>query len=187
MNNASELIDSLWKAGDNLKIFHDRLKREIDGRSPAIAGIIGRELLLRARTLSSSEFAIAAYLASEGEAGNDSLEDFIDCVSILPFDRYLKITNDHEALADDPVRTEFEEFGFYKIFENRFESIFGEEGDGLLSHLVFGDITLRPQGDANLDPKSLFPQLFERFGMCFVRKPAKESFSEKATLDDFFG
>lgn len=187
MNEASKLIDSLWNGVDNLRALYERIKDDAGGRSPAVAGVIGRELLVRARNLSTPEFSIAAYLASEGEAGNDSLIDFVDCVAILPFGRYSKIAQDYDALADDPVRHEFDEFGFSSLFENRFESVFGEECEGLLGHLVFGESAVESEMHADLDPKSLFPRLFERYGNVLAKKSATDAFSKKATLDDFFG
>jgi len=190
MNEASNLIDSLWKEGDSLESLDVRLKADISKYSPAVAGFLAKELLNRAGTLSTAEFATAAFLASDGEAGNDRLLDFIDCVSILPFNRYSRIAADHDVLIDDLVSSEFGEFGFYNLFKERFEQIFGEEGEGLFSYLVFGaeeDRDFVASGGVSSVAAVKFPRLFQRYGHLLDRGSLKDKFarSDKACLDDF--
>lgn len=191
MSTASDLIDELWREGDTLQLLHDRLERDVLGLSPVVAAIIGKELLLRSVALSTSDFATAAFLASDGEAGNDSLTDFVDCVAVLPSVRYQRIRDNHDNLIEDKVSQEFGELCFYNLFEQRFEGVFGEEGEGLLAHLSLGDPApeLRPQlNDSKAEIERRFPRLYQRYGHLLSSTDRMRSGgggSSRATLDDF--
>jgi len=189
MNDVTTIIDSFWKEGYSLQNVYEDLKRKLAEISPAVAGVIGRELLLRIKSLSTPEFATAAFLATEGEAGNDSLIDFVDCVSILPEGRYLRILETYDTLIDDPVTHQFDEFGFYNLFESRFESAFDVTTTGLLRHLVRGIAESELPTDhirsSNIDAAKLFPNLFLRYGHVLNRTSTLDSFTDKVTLRDF--
>jgi len=189
MDTPAVFIDSLWRGASSLRDVYRLISGEITNISPAVAGIIGRELLLRIEKASTPKIALAAYLASDGEAGNDSLIDFIDCVAILPQARFERIISNPDSLLNDPVSVEFDEYGFYALFEKRFESAFAECDEGLLLYLVKGD-TPAPNTAFNADEINAaveLPGLFQKYGK--ILKPDSESRGESgkvATLDDFF-
>lgn len=171
-----------------------RLKKECESLTAPEAGVIGRDLLLRKNALYTKEFKIAAYLASDGTAGNDGFMDFTDCVALLPDDRYQKILGNHDLLVDDAVSTDFEEYYFVseicKVFDRAlFE---GDDDEGFLYYLVLGDnerdwsiIESATEDDA----KVMLPRLYEKFGYLF--QPSQhdyESFGDDpSTLESFFG
>lgn len=139
--------------------------------TPAMAGIIGRDLLLRREQLHTPEFHLAAYLASHGEAGNDGVLDFADCVSILPQESYQSILFNHDLMAEMPVLQGFDEFSFLAQIEEKFDAEFGEEGEGLLSYLVLCDDPQRDRSPsssrgAHLMPPSSFLASTHAMGIC---------------------
>lgn len=157
--------------------------------SPAEAGVVGRDLLLRYRRLCTKKFELAAYLASNGLAGNDGLIDFKDCVAILPDDRFQRIVESPDELIDDEVSTTFGEFCFVSSVTKIFDHALIEGEEGLLHHLVFGD---EPSARMDLDPSANveadihLPRLYEKFGHLLrqSRVPIAEPSSDRVTLDD---
>lgn len=188
MREASKLIDGLWLEVKTLADFYERIRENAHGINPAVAGLIGKEIFMRQRVVSTSAFATAVFLATNGEAGNDSLVDFIDCVSILPSVRYARIVSDHDSLIDDPVSSEFGEYGFYSFFDGRFGSVFGEEGDGLLRLLVEREEDFMHVDEAgNVDAAHTFPRLFHRSGHLLSRGASEYCSADRTSLDEFFG
>ena len=185
MNKSALLIDSLWKKGDDFRSLHARLRHDADDFDPVFAAVVGKELFMRLKALSTPEFSKAAYLASGGLAGNDGLTDFRDCVMILPYERYSKILENHDELVDDPVSFQFEEYNFLGIFERAFESSFGEEGVGLLEHLVCDGDQFGLEANPVVDAKALFPRLFQRHGHLLEENASADLTMEKGvTLEN---
>ncbi len=190
----SQLLNRLWAGAPRFSEVAFRLRNECSTMSPLAAALIGRDLLLRHRQLEGPIFAFAAYLASDGTAGNDGLLDFSDCVTILPESRFRRIVDNPDNLAEEEGLLDFGEFGFYSEVAGVFESPFGEEGEGLLSYLVFGSgpsILTTPLVDVETVVPSLLPKLFSKYGYLLNRSneglPTTARFDSVATLRDFIG
>lgn len=158
--------------------------------SPAEAGIVGRDLLLRYRRLCTKKFELAAYLASDGLAGNDGLTDFRDCVTILPEDSFQRIAESHDELIEDEVSTTFGEFRFVSSVTNVFDHAISEGEEGLLHYLVLGDETsVGTDSDSSdvVEADIHLPRLYQKFGYLLrqSRVPLAELSSDRVTLDDF--
>ena len=137
--------------------------------SPAEAAVIGRDLILRRCALYTKEFNLAAFLASNGLAGNDGFSDFTDCVAVLPEDRYQRILRNPDELIDDPVSSGFDELYLVsevaKVFDR---ALLDHEGDGgLLDYLVSDDAEIdwdEIQSATAADAKERLPRLYAKFG-----------------------
>ena len=160
--------------------------------SAAEAGAIGRDLILRKERLFTEDFKLAAWLASDGTAGNDGFMDFADCVTILPEERYSRIAGNPDELIDDEVSANFGEFYFVSRVANVFdEALVGERNAGFLHYLVLGG---EDQQRAVHGPWSVenaverFPRLYAKYGhLLSASRPQSARagvFPAKATLDD---
>ncbi|MCW1885458.1 hypothetical protein OKA04_12020 [Luteolibacter flavescens] len=134
---------------------------------------------------------MAAFLASDGMAGNDGLIDFRDCVTLLPEDRYQRIVGNHDELADDPVSSGFDEYHLVTRVCDVFDRALldGQDGEGFLHYLVLGDEPpARPHDDrlSDEDAKAKFPRLHARYGH-LLRPRTTGHVVKGVTLDDLLG
>ena len=156
------------------------------------AAVIGRDLLLRREALETKCFKMAAFLASDGTAGNDGFMDFSDCVSLLPEDRYQRILHNPDELVDDPVSSGFHELYLVSEVCNVFERTLldGQDGKGFLHYLVLGDQETKvPERLSNMpedEVKEKLPRLHAKFGHLLraSRPQRKPSGTDGVTLDD---
>lgn len=160
--------------------------------SPADAAVIGRDLILRTRALYTKDFCLAAYLASDGTAGNDGLMDFVDCVAILPADRYELVLSNPDALINDEVSATFGEFYFVSEVTKVFDRTLIGDDDGLLDYLILGEDQVdfaQIHSWVEEDAKSRLPRLYEKFGHLLLPSRLRSSSVERrpdaVTLDDF--
>jgi hypothetical protein len=162
--------------------------------SPAEAAVIGRDLILRRRALYTRDFNLAAYLASDGTAGNDGFMDFTDCVALLPEERYTKVRNNPDDLIDDAVSSGFDELYLVaevtKVFDRAI--LDGEEDGGLLHYLILGDDEIdwsAIHGATEEDARVRLPRLYQRFGHLLRESDASGARQEgdRVTLEDFLG
>lgn len=190
-----QLLSRLWEGTPTFREISAKLENECRSMSAAEAAVIGRELLLRRDALETLCFRMAAYLASNGTAGNDGLMDFTDCVSFLPEDRYQQILRDPDILVDDPVSSDFAELYLVPRVCNVFEQALldGQDGEGFLHYLVFGDEEAKvPQRlDQMLEDevKEKLPRLHTKFGhLLRASRPRHETSSTSGvTLEDLIG
>jgi hypothetical protein len=189
-----QLLERLWQGDPSFLEVEKRLKRECQSMSAPEAGVIGRDLILRRHALYTKYFRIAAFLASDGTAGNDGFMDFTDCVALLPEDRYQQILADHDTLVSDPVSSGFEECYLVTMVCRVFDrGLFGgEDGDDFLHYLVLGDDeTDRSEihSATEQDAKIKFPRLYAKFGHLLGSADYTDyTPSEDAvTLQEFFG
>jgi hypothetical protein len=165
-----QLLSRLWDGSPTFHEVETRLKMECRGMSAAEAAVIGRDLLLRREALYTLQFRVAAFLASNGTAGNDGFMDFTDCVSFLPEDRYQRILRDPDELIDDPVSSGFAEVNMVTRVCNVFERALldGQDGDGFLHYLVLGDEEAKvPQRLDDMpedEVREKLPRLHAKFG-----------------------
>ena len=159
---------------------------------PVEASVMGRDLILRRRALYSRDFNLAAYLASDGTAGNDGFSDFTDCVALLPEDRYSRILDDPDSLIDDPVSSGFDELYMVSTVEKVFDRALlgGDEDGGLLHYLILGDDEIdwsTIDGASEEVARDRLPRLYEKFGHLLRQSEASGSRPEgdTVTLDDF--
>lgn len=170
----TQLLDILWSGDPTFGEIRLRLKEECDSMSAAESAIIGRDFILRRHALYTKTFHLAAFLASNGIAGNDGFMDFTDCVAILPEDRYQRLLANPDDLIDDPVSANFGEYYFIseicKIFDL---ALTGEDDDDLLYYLILGDHEFdwnEINSGTETDAKTLLPRLHSRFG--YLLKPS---------------
>ena len=185
-----ELLERLWRGNPRFEEVSARLAEECATMSPVNAGVIGRDLLLRIRRLTTKEFALAAYLASDGLAGNDGLIDFRDCVAILPEDRFQRLAENPDELINDEVSTGFCEYSFVSRITDVFDRALIEGEQGLLRYLVFGDEDSEGTVSDTLsedEARSRLPRLYEKFGHLLrqAHSPTAALHSDRVTLDDF--
>jgi hypothetical protein len=160
--------------------------------SPAEAAVIGRDLILRREALYGKLFRMAAFLASDGTAGNDGFMDFTDCVALLPEARYQLILLNHDELVDDPVSSDFDELYLVSMVCDVFERALleGEDGKGFLHYLVLGEEKERPDREfftlSENEVKEQLPRLHAKFGHLLKasRPRTKPSGGGSVTLDD---
>lgn len=190
----TQFLTRLWAGSPRFAEVDVRLRYECSIMSPVVAALIGRDVLLRHDPLDTPLFRMAAFLASDGIAGNDRLIDFTDCVVCLPEPRYHRIVDDPDNLLDDDVSSDFGEYGFRSAIESVFEAPFGEEGDGLLAALVFGSLPkIHPVDftEAEVDVPTLLPRLNAKHGHLLRRKERSifpiEKFGSVVTLEDLIG
>jgi hypothetical protein len=169
-----QLLKRLWKGDQSFGTIAARLKTECQSLSPAEAAVIGKDLIRRRAALYTKDFALAAFLASDGEAGNDGFSDFTDCVAILPEDRYLRITQNPDDLIDDPVSWEFDEFYFVSAVSKVFDrAILDDQADGgLLYYLVSDDKGVdwdEVASGTEADARQRLPRLYLKFGHLLKR------------------
>lgn len=159
--------------------------------SPPEAAVIGRDLLLRRHRLFTGEFSLAAFLASNGEAGNDSFMDFTDCMAILPEERYSRIVGNPDELIDDEVSVSFGEFYFVsrvtKVFDR---ALVDDEVSGFLHYLVLGDgadLSKAYSWDAS-EVADRLPRLHAKFGYLLAAQKPRATraapHGNRVTLDD---
>lgn len=187
-----QLLATLWAGQPSFREVAARLAGECETMSPAEAGVIGRDLMMRREHIGTELFGVAAWLASEGTAGNDSLIDFTDCIAILPEARYSRIAENPDNLIDDEVSECFGEFGFISRIEEVFDkALVGDEG-GLLFYLVFGEGQERmktPDLWSDTNVAEYFPRLYAKYGHLLraLEQPSVQSdpSQSKVTLNDF--
>jgi hypothetical protein len=190
----THLLERLWEGDPTFETVAARLGRECQAMSPAEAAVIGRDLILRRRALYTRDFNLAAYLASDGIAGNDGFMDFTDCVALLPEERYAKVLSNPDDLIDDAVSSGFDELYLVakvtKVFDRAL--LDGDEDGGLLDYLILGDEEIdwaAIHGATEEDARVRLPRLYERFGRLFRDSESSGARTESGTvtLDDFFG
>jgi len=150
------------------------------------AGVIGKDLILRRMSLYNKSFKLAAYLASDGEAGNDGFADFTDCVALLPEIRYKKIYKNYDNLIEDEVSTAFDELYLVAKVSNVFDE---KLRSGFLDYLVFDNSSLDwniIESGTEEDAKTWFPRLYEKFGYLFEPLSANtaKKYADTASLED---
>ena len=188
------LLERLWQGDPSFKIIAGRLKQECVSMTPPEAGVIGRDLILRKNALYTKDFKIAAYLASDGSAGNDGFMDFTDCVALLPDKRYRRILEDHDFLVADSVSADFEEYYLVsevcRVFDRALFD--GEDDDDLLYYLVLGDKEVDwsvIDSATEIDAKTKLPRLYAKFGHLF--QPSERDYktvtNDTVSLESFFG
>jgi hypothetical protein len=189
-----QLLERLWKGDPSFLAIENCLKQECESMSVPEAAVIGRDLLLRRRDLYTKDFMIAAFLASDGTAGNDGFMVFTDCVALLPEERYQRILADHDTLVNDSVSSEYEECYLISKICNVFDrALFdGEEGAGLLEYLVLGDDEVdwhEIESATEEDAKTKLPRLYAKFGH-LLRDAQRDDLTPSGdvlTLVDFLG
>lgn len=164
-----QFLERLWVGNPAFGTIEARLKKECRSLSPVEAAVIGKDLIRRRSALYNKDFKLAAFLASDGEAGNDGFSDFTDCVALLPEDRYRRVFENPDSLIDDPVSREFDEFYLVSKVSKVFDSaLVDDEGDGgLLDYLVSDDSEIdwdEVQSGAEADAKERLPRLYEKYG-----------------------
>lgn len=189
-----QLLERLWKGDPSFADVENRLKQECQSMSAPEAAVIGRDLLLRRHALFTKDFMIAAFLASDGTAGNDGFLDFTDCVALLPEERYQQILADHDTLVSDPVSSGYAEcylvYEVCKVFDRALCD--GEDGDNLLQYIVLGDDEVdwdEIQSATEQDAKTKSPRLYAKFGH-LLRASERDDFTpseDGVTLKGFFG
>jgi hypothetical protein len=184
-----QLLERLWLNQASLEVVSTRLSAECAKMSPPEAGVIGRDLLLRSRSLCTKEFELAAYLASDGTAGNDGLIDFTDCVAILPEDRFQRVAENPDELIDDEVSTTFGEFHFVSEVTNVFDHALTAGEEGLLYYLVFGDDDAEGMNSGTLAEEEVMcrlPRLYKKFAHLLRQsRPLSDNRRlDSVTLDD---
>ena len=190
----AQLLERLWDGEPTFETVATRLKQECEAMSPAEAAVVGRDLLLRRRALYTKDFSLAAYLASDGTAGNDGFMDFTDCVALLPEHRYQQVVADPDSLIDDPVSTNFDELYLVSTVCSVFDRALldGEEDGGLLDYLVHGESEIdwtTIHGATEDDARIKLPRLHAKFGH-LLREPDAGGIptgGDAVTLDEFFG
>lgn len=187
----NQLLERLWKGDPTFREVEARLEKECQSLSPAEAAVIGKDLIRRRSALYTKDFNLAAFLASDGEAGNDGFSDFTDCVAMLPEVRYQRIITNPDELIDDPVSSGFDELylvsSVTKVFDR---ALLGDEEDeGLLDYLVSNDQEVDEdeiQSGTEADAKERLPRLYAKHGHLF-QGPLKSVTSlaeNRACLDD---
>jgi len=163
-----QLLERLWSGDPNFATIEVRLKKECQSLSPVEAAVIGKDLIRRRSALFTKNFKLAAFLASDGEAGNDGFLDFTDCVAILPEDRYRRIIENPDELIDDPVSRGFDELRLVSEVSQVFDrALLDEEADGLLDYLVSDDTEVdwdEIQSGTDTDAKERLPRLYAKYG-----------------------
>ncbi len=164
-----QLLEQLWTGDPTFKTIEIRLKKECKSLSPAEAAVIGKDLIHRRAPLYNKDFKLAAFLASDGMAGNDGFYDFTDCVAILPEDRYKRIIKNPDQLIDDPVSKEFDEYHFVSTISKVFDRalLSGGEDSGLLDYLVSDGSETNwdeIQSGTESDARQRLPRLYKRYG-----------------------
>lgn len=190
----TQLLEQLWEGDPTFKDIAARLAKQCDDMSPAEAAVIGRDLILRRRALYTKDFNLAAYLASDGTAGNDGFMDFIDCVALLPGGRYERILADPDRLIDDQVSTGFHELYLVSKVSKVFDRALldDDEDGGLLDYLILGDAPIdwsTIEGWTEDYARERLPRLHARFGHLLRESASRGSrpSASEVTLDDFFG
>ena len=188
-----QLLERLWEGAPTFKIVESRLTEECQSMSPAEAAVIGRDLILRRNALFTDNFHIAAWLASDGMAGNDGFMDFTDCVALLPDDRYQAILANPDELINDPVSSGFDELYLVAMVTKVFDRAMldGDASGGLLHYLVLGDKTEEHgiSTQTEEDIKKRLPLLYAKFG--HLLRPSQNTCGSSppdwgtVTLNDF--
>ena len=180
MNALTEqLLETLWDGDPTFGEVESRLKEQCRSMSAAEAAVIGRDLLLRRHALHTKIFKLAAFLASDGTAGNDGFMDFTDCVALLPEERYQRIVNNPDELAADPVSTNFEECYLVSEVCSVFDcALLEEDGDDeLLLYLVLGEDEIDWSGmdsATEADAAQFLPRLHSKSGhLLSLPKPSR--------------
>lgn len=187
------LLNNLWPSDSiSLSAVHSSCLKIVKNIDQLHAGIIAKDILNRQKMLLNAEFAKAAFFASDGEAGEQRLIDFIDCVSILPVTRFEAILMNHDVLAQDSISYEFDELGFLSIFRERFESAFLDQpSEGLFDYLTDGfsniDWDALEAGEKKIDMAKMFPELFKKFGHLSEHSPPSKRSESAAKLKDLLG
>jgi hypothetical protein len=190
----AQLLNRLWQGEPSFQTVASRLAKEAQSLTPAEAAVIGRDLILRRRALYTRDFNLAAYLASDGIAGNDGFMDFTDCAALLPEERYQRILANPDELIDDGVSTGFDELHLIgevtKVFDRAI--LDGDEDGGLLDYLVLGDDEIDwslIHGATEEDARSRLPRLHERFGHLLSERKSLggSTGGDRATLEDLIG
>lgn len=124
---------------------------------------------MRRSALFNKDFNLAAFLSSDGEAGNDGFLDFTDCVAILPEERYRRVLENPDALIDDSVSQEFDEMYLISMVTTVFDqALTGKEGHGgLLDYLISDDVEIdwnEIQSGTEADAKERLPRLYAKYG-----------------------
>jgi hypothetical protein len=187
-----QLLSRLWDGTPTFPEIEVRLKKECREMSAPEAAVIGRDLLLRRAALETRCFKTAAFLASDGTAGNDGFMDFTDCVAFLPEDRYQRILREPDGLIDDPVSSGFDELYLVTQVCNVFERALldGQDGEGFLHYLVLGDQEAKvPERLSDMpedEVKEKLPRLHAKSGHLLrtSRPQRKSSGPGGVTLDD---
>ncbi|WP_035608505.1 hypothetical protein [Haloferula sp. BvORR071] len=186
-----QLLKVLWKGQPSFREIDARLAEECRTMSPPEAGVIGRDLILRKERLYTRTFRLAAWLASDGTAGNDGFMDFADCVAILPEERYQRIVENPDSLIDDEVSNNFREFYFASRVARVFDKAVLDEEAHFLYFLVLGLEEELPPRNAPWDDSDVaerFPRLYEKHGhLLTAPKPRRSgigSSGDRVTLED---
>jgi len=190
-----QLLSRLWEGTPTFDEIAAKLENECRSMSAAEAAVIGRDLILRRDALGTLSFRMAAFLASNGTAGNDGFMDFTDCVSFLPEDRYQQILRDPDVLVDDPVSSDFDELYLISTVCNVFAQALleGQDGEGFLHYLVLGDeeakVPQRLDEMTEDEVKEKLPRLHAKFGHLLraSRPRPKASGTDGVTLEDMIG
>jgi hypothetical protein len=191
----NQLLQKLWDGSPTFRQFDTRLRAECKTMSPAEAAVIGRDLLLRREALYEKLFRMAAFLASDGTAGNDGFMDFTDCVALLPEARYQRILQNPDELVDDPVSSDFAELYLISAVCSVFEQAIldGQDGQGFLYYLVLGEEKTKPDRQFDTIPeeevKQKLPRLHAKFGHLLrsFRPRTKVTGGATVKLDDLIG
>lgn len=191
----ARLLERIWENEPTFEVVASRLSEEVQGMAPAEAAVIGRDLILRRRALYTRDFNLAAYLASNGIAGNDGFIDFTDCVALLPDNRYQRILADPDELINDQVSSEFDELYLVAMVTRVFDRALLEvdEDGGLLDYLILGEDEIdwaTIHGGTEEDARDRLPRLYERFGHLLRDSGAllgSRPEGDTVTLNDFLG
>ena len=188
----TNFLETIWSGNPTFKDLGSNIDKECKGLCVMEAGVIGKDLILRRMSLYNKSFKLAAYLASDGEAGNDGFADFTDCVALLPEIRYKKIYENHDNLIEDEVSTAFDELYLVAKVSNVFdEKLLGddERSRGFLDYLVSDNSGLDwdvIESGSEEDAKTLFPRLYKKFGYLFEPRSANitKQYADTASLVD---
>lgn len=186
-----QLLERLWKGDPTFREVEVRLKKECQSLSPAEAAVIGKDLIRRRSALYTKMFKLAAFLASDSEAGNDGFLDFTDCVAMLPEARYQRLIENPDELIDDPVSRGFDELylvsSVSKVFD---EALFGDDEDsGFLDYLVSDDKKIdwdEIHSGTPADAKVRLPRLYAKYGHLLHEPKESETklWEDHVCLDD---
>ena len=197
-----QFITNLWSSASSFEEVGRRFPKECKRLSPVEAAIIGKDLILRKLSLFEKDFKLAAFLASDGVAGNDGFLDFVDCVSLLPEERFERVSREPDTLIDDPVSEQFEELYMVSSICEVFDKAMIKSAkrkqydDGILEYLVGReedelDWDLIQSGTI-ADAKERLPRLYAKYGnLLEVREEtvpeSDEDSGSRVTLEDFTG
>ena len=186
-----QFLEQLWSGNPAFGEIEARLESQCKSLSPIEAAVIGKDLINRRLALFNRLFKLAAFLASDGEAGNDGFLDFTDCVAFLPEDRYLRVTQDPDSLIDDSISKDFDELYLISKVSEVFDRALLDDRteSGFLDYLVADGSEIdwnEVESGTEVDAIEHLPRLYTKYGHLLRawNKPALENESNGVSLAD---